>query len=728
MLKPLSFIPVSLLCGNFLLSAPVDGRSAKIQNDFWQVELDSENGAVKSLAARNGKDSVWTDILAAQEGKDLGLGRRAGIEVFDIAREKAFRAGSPGMELVSVEGGGARALVSHRLKLDDRFVSLVVEYRLDGSELSWKATITGNGEGNRSLRVAFELPLGESWLLWVQSRAGMVRPAAEDGPLSFWYLRAPEGVGKFDDQYPRHDLTLPLVTLLDRQRDLGLTVSHPVDDRKPSAGFLTRRLEDGSTVLESVTALVGLRSRISLQVTGYLVAHRACYRPGLKWMFDKWPEYFLPDPGIYEKKGIFSIGNPGTGARNLDGSYNYEGELEYGAAFFEMHAHFPWYGLYFPENPQTDTWPDLLKIEHGRPREDSLSVRLICGRLRNLAKAGFHTFYYYAINDGYPPEAHKRWKDAVACWPGGREALSGWRGGGIEYRSMNADPSFSFGRELMRQADGVIEQVGPLGGIFFDTIHHNDLDFAHDDGITLVCLDGQSVPAYSINFCYDFFLDYISKRLHERREYLFINGPSAIRNVRGVDAIMLEGQGAPEWEYEFENRRFLSCISRPMYWLFPGRPAQRMEIFLQRCLVYGAFPSAPPSARAGFRDSLRIEKDKALWQPYLPLYEALRGRVLCFEPDPLSVPLGCRGEVFTMPGGSYAVALIHEGMSVLDPANSANPAITLRLEKKISRVRVLTPLDHEGKIIEPEYDESGDLQLDLPDFKGAAVLFLDPVL
>jgi hypothetical protein len=515
------------------------------------------------------------------------------------------------------------------------------------------------------------------------------------------------------------------VVVIDPQEELGITLSHPVDQRQPSAGFVRSFLPHGAPCLQAVTALTGLRGSKPLSVSGYLVAHSPCYRPALGWMLGRWPEYFQPHPGIYDKGGIYSIGNPGTGAMGSDGEYNYQGFVEYRAFFFEMHAHFPWYGLYFPDNPKTDSWPDLAKIERGKPREDKLSVAVINQRLENLDAAGFHVFYYFAINDGYPPEAQRRWPDAIARWPD-RVALSGWRGGGIEYRNMNADTSFSFGRALLRQFDGISSQVRPLAGIFFDTIHHNDLDFAHDDGLTLVYLHSSSVPAYSINFCYDYFLDYISQNLHSQGQYLFINGPAAIRNARGVDAIMLEGEGAPEWEYEFEYRRFLSCMVRPMIWLFPSRPHKRREILLQRCLLYGAVPSAPPSAREPQTDKQAGEDDRKLWKPYLPLYETLRGRRLCFEPDPLDVPMGFRGEIFTMPDGGYAVVLINEGMSVLDRANRAEPTLNLRLASRIKDARVITPLDHNGRKIQPVYRENGQLQLTVPDFRGAAVLFLQP--
>ena len=119
---------------------------------------------------------------------------------------------------------------------------------------------------------------------------------------------------------------------------------------------------------------------------------------------------------------------------------------------------------------------------------------------------------------------------------------------------------------------------------------------------------------------------------------------------------------------------------------------------------------------------LEERKDKVKVQ----LYEKLRGRQLCFEPDPLDVPTGFRGEIFTVPQGGYAVVLINEGMSVLDPANRAEPTINLRLARRIKEVRVLSPLDHEGSKTEPVYRENGELQLTVGDFRGAAVLFLKP--
>ncbi|MBW1696420.1 MAG: hypothetical protein JRK26_06450 [Deltaproteobacteria bacterium] len=711
---------VLILAGIFLCTANAVPAESIRDNGIWRLGLDNRTGAITALQARRNLNREWIDLLPGG-----GQGPAAGVTVYDVATGRTFRPGDPEVGLVGINWEDSSAEVSQSINLDGELVSIVLRYSFSGIELLWEAVLTGSSQGNRSLRVAFELPLVSGSRLWFQNLPEMVRAGDGMQPGSAWYVRAPEGFDRFDNQYPRHDLTLPLVVVIDPQEKLGVTLSHPVDQRQPSAGFVRAFLPDSTPCLRSVTALTGLRGSRPLTVSGCLVAHSPCYRPALEWMLGKWPEYFKPHPGIYDKDGIYSIGNPGTGARDSDGKYNYQGLLEYKAFFFEMHAHFPWYGLYFPDNPQTDSWPDLAKIERGKPREDRLSVAVINQRLENLDEAGFHVFYYFAINDGYPPEARRRWPDAIARWPD-RVALSGWRGGGIEYRNMNADTSFSFGKDLLRQFDGISSQVRPLAGIFFDTVHHNDLDFAHDDGLTLVCLDSTSVPAYSINFCYDYFLDYISQKLHSQGQYLFINGPGAIRNARGVDAIMLEGEGAPEWEYEFEYRRFLSCMVRPMIWLFPNRPHKRREILLQRCLLYGAIPSAPPSAREPQADRPRSEEDGKLWRPYLPLYETLRGRRLCFEPDPLDVPTGFRGEIFTLPDGGYAVVLINESMSVLDPANSAGPTVTLRLAKRISDVRVITPLDHKGRKIKPLYTENGRLQLTVPDFRGAAVIFLKP--
>ncbi|MBN2288850.1 MAG: hypothetical protein JXQ83_05910 [Candidatus Glassbacteria bacterium] len=713
-LKPAALLAGLIVAWNgWVMAGPA------LENELWRAGFDPATGAIVSLAASNGvPGAAMTELLSSGP---------AGIVVYDVARGLACRPGDPACRVVEISPGPGAVRLVQEIDTGKETLTLTADFRLNGGEIEWRASIRGEGRGNRSLRVWLELPLPEGWELWVQPMPGTIKIDRCTEPFSYWYVRAPEGYDKLDNQYPRHDLSIPQVSLIRKDLDLGITVAHPVDGRMPSSGFVGDRPAGKPLALQAVTALVGLRGKQPLEVSGYLVAHRGCYRPGLEWVLDKWPEYFLPEEGIYRRGGIYSTGYPGMGAADEQGAWNYRHSLELGAYFMEIHMHFPWYGLYFPGEEDPALWSDVHRVERGTALDSTLSVEKISRLMNNLAEAGFHTFYYYAINDGYPPEAEKRWPEAVASWPRGKVQLSGWRGGGIEYRSMNPDTAFSFGRDLVRQADGILEKVHPLAGLFFDTVHHNDLDFAHDDGTTLVYLDGQSVPAYSINFGYDFFLRYLSQRLHERGQHLFINGPAAVRNALGVDAVMLEGQGyILEAAYEFEHNRFLTCMTRPLYWLFPARPTLRREVMLQRCLLYGGFPTAPHSVRTDRYDDRRFALDKELWEPYLPLYESLRGRVLCFEPDPVSVPWGYRAEVFTLPDGRYAATLINEGSSVFEQANGGPLEVGLRLARPVSSIRLVTPLDHEGTSLEAEQGPAGGLRVRIPDFRGAAVLFLTP--
>ncbi len=713
----------SLICLLILASA-LSAPAADIDSGPWRLELDESSGAITSLAALKAYHSSELCDLFGGSGKNSGYG----VAVYDLATKKTYRPGCKESSVVEVTAQSNSARVVQKINVGSELLTLSTTYTLAGAELCWRATLTGSGSGNRSYRILQELPVPDGWSMWKQTTPELANFGQEMRPFSLWYVRAPEGHDKFDNQWPRTDLTIPQVTLIDEARDLGITLAHPVDDRKPSSGFITVQRPDGSWAVQAVTALVGLRGSKPLEVTGYMVAHRGCYRPGLEWTFNKWPEYFLPDPAVYKKKGIFATGIPSVGERDPDGKFRFEGYGQYDAYFMEIHMHFPFYGLYYPDKGDPDVWPDVWGAERNAPMDSTLNLARINRSMKNLTDNGFYPFYYFGINDGYPALAAQRWAGAVAGRTDGSEALSGWRGGGIEYRNMNPDTSWAFGRDLVRQLDSVLENVKPISGLFFDTVHHNDLDFAHDDGVTLVYLDGRSVPAYCINFGYDFFLRHLSDKMRPRGMHLFINGPQAIRNGVGVDAVMLEGRG----DYEMQNRRFLSCLSRPLYWLAPGAHDIRREIILQRCLLFGAFTHNPPSAYAdGFlnvsKDKQHLEYDRMQFDAYVPLHEMLRGRTLCFEPDPVDVPAGCRAELFTLPDGNYALSLINENMSVFDPYSSSRPELSLRLERGISTAKIFTPLDHEGKKLELEQDNEGKLKLEIKDFKGASLVLLTPV-
>ena len=709
----------SLLTVVFAVSAIAD----TIENEFWRLEFDSGSGAIVSLSASNGTmDAEMTGIV--RQAKKTATG---GVAICELTTGNTYRPGSDDCHLMKLVAEGRSAKMEHRIEAGSEELTLKTTWTLDNGELSWKATLTGSGSGNRSYRVIQELPVPDGWSMWVQTTPERIRFSRQTRPFEFWYVRAPEGYDRFDNQYPRNDLTIPQVTLLAAGSDLGVTVAHHVDDRKPSSGFIGRMRPDSSWVLQAITALVGLRDGKPLEVSGYLIAHPRCYRPGLQWVFNKWPEYFLPDPAVYAKSGIFATGIPSIGDKGPDGAFNFAGYPQFNARFMEIHMHFPFYGLYYPDEGDPEVWSDVWGVERQNPQDSTLSLEKINRCMKNLADNGFHTFYYFGVNDCYPPLAAERWPEAVTKWHDGREGLSGWRGGGIEYRNVNPDTAWGFGRDMVRQLNGILQDVRPLSGLFFDTVHHNDLDFAHDDGVTLVYLNGKSVPAYSINFGYDFYMRYLSRRMRPRGMHLFTNGPVAIRNGIGVDAVMLESF----WDYEFQNRRFLSCLSRPLYWLSPGRHDVRREIILQRCLIYGAFTHNPPSAypenmlRVRQEDK-HLEFDRKQFDAYVPLHELLRGRTLCFEPDPVSVPDGYRAEVFTLPDGRYAVSVINEQMSVFDPYSSSRLKIRLRLKNEISSANIFTPLNHEGEGLEGATNANGELEFEIKDFRGAAVLMLSP--
>ena len=73
----------------------------------------------------------------------------------------------------------------------------------------------------------------------------------------------------------------------------------------------------------------------------------------------------------------------------------------------------------------------------------------------------------------------------------GHPVPSGW----FMCHNMNADPQWSFGKFAYRVGPKDLRRISELAGFFLDCFRHFEIDFAHDDGVTVV----NGKPCYSMN-------------------------------------------------------------------------------------------------------------------------------------------------------------------------------------------------------------------------------------
>lgn len=671
-----------------------------IENDHIRLCVDQHTGQIRGLRIRSpaGAQVELFDQLRGDLRRSVG-----GVAVYDeLAHRQLSDLHDGGFDMARAETEADSITMSKRYQ--DAQLEVTTKYELSGAELLWRVRLRKLSGPDRSVQIYQFLPQLVGWDFWAP--AGRT-PFTLDGMSSFeyFYVNA-NGVGF-------HDIVMPLVAIYQPELNVGLAVALPHDAPIPAAKFQsvngprvfawgTQRKTDLERMpyFEVVQYFIGLRGETPLEVSCMLTPTAGHWRPAMGWAVAKWPELFRPGSDrIHERQGIYHCGGP----RHAD---HVEHLLRYNIRFLELHAHFPHYGLYFPEQPDA-SWYDIAKLEHGSPNLDrQLTVDELRRRIAALAQAGVNVYYYFQLNDGWEPWVEERFPESIAKDEDGANQPSGWR----HCHNMNADLSLPWGRFQLASARKIVDAYPDLAGFFLDCWRHYELDFAHDDGITMV----NNRPCYSINFHYDAITRRIAEMLHERGMETFANKPHTIRSCADVDSILMEGAGE-----DLEWMLLYAAAACPYYYLWTSSRLPTEE-WLKRALAFGAYPMGPAVPGREEADQAPIEQ---LYDAYLPLYELLRRRVLSFDPDPVRFPHGTWGQLYTLPGDRYACVVVRDGTSCFDELRHHRPpVVTLRLPRELRRVRVHYPGPEAAEGIPVSAARKGrDVEVALPGLKSCAV-------
>ncbi len=611
----------------------------------------------------------------------------------------------------------------NRITLTKRFAGapfvLTITLSLDADGLTWdvQAAKANARVADRSLRVGFNLPLQAGWNVWA--------PCA-NGEFTF------DGMDDFCINHvqvsyvsPRETI-LPMVSHYHKELDVGYSMLEPIDAKVPAAKFQFENGEKGFNwgyatkppqsiqTLEALNYYIGLVGARPMKTRIRVLFHEGDWRPALGQVYRMYREYFDPDSqDIYDSEGVFHCG----GVQVADDTTFYK---RLGVKTLEVHGHFSYYGDYFQDGK--DRWLSLFATEslykkwRGTPQEkdaygvwewirthddQEIAAELadvprapgegpdkpihharedIKRRLAKIARAGIHPFWYFNYTDGFRPVVERNWPDAICRDADGQPMPSGW----MMCHNMLADTATSFGKFCERSIRKILAEYPWLRGFFLDCFRHFEVDFAHDDGVTVV---GHR-PAYSVNASYDELTRRIKQHMRAtgRPMSLFANKPQTIRSMRYVDGVLLEGGGDVH-----EEKYFWACIAKPVFFMWTSNQFSTDEN-LRRAVLHGCFPKMTKEAFGG---PAAYRKAVALYDKYLPLYEPFRRRVLCFEPDPMRVPRGARGKLYTVADGYVAgimTATIDQGDKV---RYGRTPYAMFRVKRgwDVGKVGVMVPGD-----------------------------------
>ena len=712
-------------------------KTWRLENQSAAVDIERDTGLIRSM--------IWKkkglDLFAQVRGGIPGYA--GGLRIYDEHDRRWYSDLETPFETTKAAKRGQSVRFSRQYKGAPWSVSL--ELRMEDDALHWEVRIDKAKPQvkDRSLRVYFFLPLIAGWDVWAPCNFG---ETTFDGmtPFEFMYTQIPY----VSDQ----EIILPMVSHYHRKLGVGFSVVEPIDANVPAAKFCFNNADKcfnwgtmhkdarDVPVLEAVNYCIGLVGDRPLKTKVMVFFHDGDWRCGLGQVYRRWQSFFDPfNDAIYEREGVFICGG-------IQNAADIEGLLAMGVKTMEVHGHFEDYCDYFQDGK--DSWLTIGTKETVRRKlmeKQGVAPALTVGEkvsdplawqmqefvsthtdqeiadfigqpvesvrhhrshvkecLQKLEDAGIRTHWYFNYTDGLRPRVEAQWPDSIVKDEDGKYVPSGW----YMCHNLNADPRWSFGKFCYESSRRIFDAYPMLHGYFLDCFRHYEIDFAHDDGVTVV----NGKPCYSINRSYDDIERLIKTDIFKPRNLTsFANKPMSIRSMLYCDGQLLEGNGDM-----YEEKFFWASIAMPMFYMWTSGEVPLDEC-LRRAVLHGCYP----------RNSELTAENIALYQKYLPLYAQFGRRVFCFEPDPIRPPHDSRGKLYTLADG-YVAGLMSTHVSDRDQVKYARtPYALFRVERgcDVGRAGVMYPGDRELRDVKFKFDGTF-IAVALPDYKNCAVVKL----
>ena len=574
-------------------------------------------------------------------------GYPGGLTVVDDLRGRIFQAADA--ENIVIEESSA-SLVFEKRWGDSEFVLHEIWTAFDDC-LSWRVEVRlkpGFQERSIQIKQLFPYPYPATKLHVWSANERFPCQMEELGGLHLYYGDACYGT------------VIPAISIYDKAKNTGITLSKPFGLKTARLAFHFKDYH--SDGLEAETSCLYL-SKVKPAETELLIrAHEGCWRPGLGWLYNKYPEYFdPPNPHVHELEGGFMLTNPYTEDSFIKevGKYNVK--------WAEIHNHFPVYGNYAPDEKE---WDSVIAHDYPElpPANAKLSRDKINRHIRSLHDNHIKgLLYFQCTGDAYIPYAEKKFPDAIA-----RDSIGNiiptWK----ECCFVNAAPGTSFHTHINGQIDKFIADYPEIDGVFLDQACYQTIDTAHQDGITA----SNNKPVAMFGYSYTETLQKLSDILHAQGKIIWGNGPFDIEVQRDIDGIMSEGTSRLSETYKY------LCLTKPLLvHTYPDTP-EKVETMFRYCLLTGASYSIGASSKLPVPTPITPEI-RELFDSYIPLVEKLFGRTWLLEPNPLEIPPGFQANIFKGKDGcSVIVTLIRINSGLLEEKNIHRENIEIKVKVK----------------------------------------------
>ena len=271
-------------------------------------------------------------------------------------------------------------------------------------------------------------------------------------------------------------------------------------------------------------------------------------------------------------------------------------------------------------------------------------------------------------------------------------------------------PGSPFGAHQLDQMDQMMELYPRSMGIALDNWAYGGIDFAHDDGITMF---GHR-PAANVNFSQQRMIPAIAQKWHSSGRLVMVNKSRSIESMKGADSMLSEATGE-----EIFAMFALQCLDRhlhPTEYSAENDP-EYAEYTLKYTFVWG-----------GQVGGGQADPEAAL--AYGSLMRGTRNRTWIFDPDPLSLPAGVRGNIFRIhpdspwEPGDIVITLVRQEVRIRERNFLQGLKVKVRLPEAslVKQASWQTVEDYQKGEVRCDFSRSGDeLTVSLPAL-GAAGL------
>jgi hypothetical protein len=612
--------------------------------------------------------------------------------IVDELRGKIFN--SVNAETVLVENNKS-SLIFEKSWADSEFVLREI-WTANDDCLSWRVEVKLNSgclERSIQIKQLFPYPYPAYNLQAWSANERYPCPLEELGGLHLYYGDACYGT------------VIPAISIYDEQKNVGFTLSKPFDLKTTRLAFHFKDYHSDGLEIENTCLYLGENKSAVAELL--IRAHEGCWRPGLGWLYEKYPEYFNPpNSRVHELEGGFMLTNPYT-----KGSY-LEDLGKYKIKWAEIHNHFPVYGNYAPEEKE---WSSV--IEHDYPElpkaDEKLSKEKINKHIKSLQDNNIKgLLYFQCTGDAFIPYAEQYFPDSIArdC---DENMITTWKGCCF----LNASAGTSFNKHIDKQIDKFIADYPDIDGVFLDQVCYQTLDYAHKDGIT-AC---NNKPASMFGYSYEDNLNKLSDILHKQNKVIWANGPFDVEVQKNIDGIMAEGVSRISGTYKY------LCLVKPLLvHTYPDNP-EKVETMFRHCLLSGGSYSIGASSTLPVPAAIDAQTQE-IFDKCIPLAEKLFGRKWVFDPVPLKLPERYDGNIFySKENDAVLVSLVSKLDSLVNSSCNIdkNIEITINLKKlkQVSQVELFSCHSKKRIVVDYKMTQRG-LQIQLSEHSVMSVIII----